>query len=52
MGRKLALSLNLPEPAINFIVVQYQLRKRAKPRQIDVPQKFRIYYQLDTMINS
>ena len=29
--RKLALSSNLPEPAINLVRVQYQLRKRAKP---------------------
>jgi hypothetical protein len=29
VGRKLGLSLNLPEPAINLIVVQYQLRKEA-----------------------
>lgn len=28
-GRKLDLSSNLPEPAINLVMVQYQLRKRA-----------------------
>jgi hypothetical protein len=51
VGRKLALSLNSPEPAINLNVVQDQLTKRAKPRQIDAPHKFQSYYQLDTMIN-
>ena len=33
-GRKLALSSNLPEPAINLVTVQYQLRRRAKPWEI------------------
>jgi hypothetical protein len=42
VGRKLALSSNLLEPAINWIVVQYQLRRRAKTRQIDVPHKFQL----------